>query len=65
MNTKNEREQLAAKAEKLKNLAEELKGIAEELSDDDLGDVTGAGNPFADVPRVPTQNIDDDLREDA
>ena len=50
--------------EALKKADESLK-ILEEIDDDELDTVTGAGNPFADVPRVPTQNIDDDLRNNA
>ena len=38
---------------------------AEELSLDDLDTVTGAGNPFDKVPRVPEQPIDPELRGDA
>lgn len=34
-----------------------------ELDDDTLSQTSGgAGNPFADLPRVPTKLIDDDLR---
>lgn len=35
------------------------------LEDEALEAVTGAGNPFANLPRIPTQPIDDELREDA
>ena len=35
------------------------------LSLDDLDTVTGAGNPFDKVPRVPEQPIDPELRGDA
>ena len=34
----------------------------QELDDDALDEVTGAGNPFANVSRVPTQKIDSTLR---
>ena len=47
--------------EKVKEAAEE---VAEILPDDVLDKVTGAGNPFDQIPRVPTQPIDDKLRED-
>ena len=40
----------------------EQKEITEKLTDEDLSKVTGAGNPFEDVPRVPLQPIDDKLR---
>ena len=32
---------------------------------EDLNEVTGAGNPFSNVPRVPEQPIDPELRGDA
>ena len=35
---------------------------AEALSMEDLEKVDGAGNPFADVPRVPLMEIDDKIR---
>ena len=34
----------------------------QELDDDALEEVTGAGNPFANIARVPTQSIDSNLR---
>lgn len=34
-----------------------------ELNLDELNNVTGAGNPFDAVPRVPEHGIDDDIRE--
>lgn len=34
----------------------------QELDDETMHQVSGAGNPFGDVPRVPTKPIDDDLR---
>lgn len=34
-----------------------------ELDLDDLEQVTGGNNAFADVPRVPQHDIDDSLRE--
>ena len=36
---------------------------AKELAMDDIDQVSGAGNPFEDVPRVPLKPIDDKLRE--
>ena len=47
--------------EKVKDAAEK---VAEALPDEVLDKVTGAGNPFDKIPRVPTQPIDDELRED-
>ena len=41
---------------------EEILETMEKLEDDALNAVTGAGNPFEEEPRVPTQPIDDDLR---
>ena len=49
------------KAAELKETAEP---VVEALSDDVLDQVTGAGNPFENIPRVPTQPIDDELRQD-
>ena len=34
----------------------------QELDDAALDEIAGAGNPFANIPRVPTQSIDDKLR---
>ena len=34
----------------------------EELGEDELDEIAGAGNPLGNVPRIPTQPIDDDLR---
>ena len=46
------------------DLPEESKEQPKELSLDELDAVTGAGDPFADIPSVPTQPIDDELRKD-
>ncbi len=42
------------------DLIEEIK----ELTQEELDKVTGAGDPFGDVPRVPEKPIDPGLRED-
>ena len=47
------------------DLPEEIKDLPEELSMEELDAVTGAGDPFADIPRVPENPIDPELREDA
>ena len=39
-----------------------LNGAMQELGDDELDEIAGAGNPFANVSRVPTQPIDEDMR---
>ncbi|MBQ4426915.1 MAG: hypothetical protein II881_04070 [Oscillospiraceae bacterium] len=39
-----------------------LNGAMQELGDDELDEIAGAGNPFARLPRVPTQPIDEDMR---
>lgn len=49
-------------AEKVKDAAEKA---MEAIPDEMLEQVSGAGNPFDNVPRVPTQPIDPDLRDDA
>ena len=36
--------------------------VMQELDESTLDQVSGAGNPFANLPRVPTQSIDSDLR---
>ena len=48
--------------EKVKETAEK---VAEVIPEELLEKATGAGNPFDNIPRVPTQPIDDELREDA
>ena len=48
--------------ETLENAAEALPGEMVEVDLDELDDISGAGNPFGNVPRVPTQPIDEDLR---
>ena len=48
--------------EKVKDAAEK---VMEAVPDEVLEQVAGAGNPFENIPRVPTQPIDSDLREDA
>ena len=47
--------------EKVKGAAEK---VVEAIPDEVMEKVTGAGNPFDQIPRVPTQPIDDDLRTD-
>ena len=42
---------------------EELIETIKDLSLEALDEVSGGGNPFDDVPRVPTNPIDDELRE--
>ena len=48
--------------EQVRSAAEKL---AEAIPEEVLDKVAGAGNPFDKIPRVPTQPIDDDLRENA
>jgi hypothetical protein len=53
--------------ETLKNAAEQANkavgSAMQELGDDELDEIAGAGgNPFARIPRVPTQPIDEDMR---
>ena len=53
--------------ETLKDAAEQAKkavgSAMQELGDDELDEIAGAGNPFAKLPRVPTQPIDEDMRK--
>ena len=52
--------------ETLKDAAEQANkavgSAMQELGDDELDEIAGAGNPFARLPRVPTQPIDEDMR---
>lgn len=41
---------------------EELKENETEFKLEDLAEVSGGGNPFDNVPRVPEQPIDEELR---
>ena len=56
---------LEKKKEELKETLQQAEQKVEELSEDLLAQVNGAGNPFEDIPRVPTQPIDDKLRDKA
>ena len=51
--------------EGLKKKTEQAELQSEELTEEVLDEVTGAGNPFDGIPRVPTQPIDDELRDKA
>ena len=53
---------LKDKIKGLKKKAEQAEQQSEELVEEVLDEVSGAGNPFEDIPRVPTQPIDDELR---
>ena len=41
---------------------EEIDSVMQELDDDTLQELSGAGDPFADRPRVSTKSIDSSLR---
>lgn len=41
---------------------EEKNGAMQEIGDEELGEVSGAGDPFANHPRVSNQKIDSNLR---
>lgn len=53
------------KATAKENVKEEKKPVEDvkSLSKDDLQEVTGGVNPFAKIPRVDDQPIDEDLRK--
>ena len=38
--------------------------IVEAIPEEMLDKISGAGNPFENIPRVPNQPIDEDLRRD-
>lgn len=42
---------------------EELKDTETDIKLEDLSEVSGGGNPFDNVPRVPEKPIDDNLRQ--
>ena len=43
---------------------DKVNGQTKKLDLDDLDQVSGAGDPFAEEPRVPENPIDPDLRQD-
>ena len=47
---------------KKEEVFQETENGRDELSVEDLSEAVGAGNPFENIPRVPTQPIDDELR---
>ena len=49
--------------ETLEQVKQTASTVAEALPPEALEKITGAGNPFENIPRVPTQEIDDDLRK--
>ena len=49
--------------EKAVEKANETLEKVKELSEEELDKVTGAGDPFANIPRNPTKKIDDELRK--
>ena len=51
--------------ETVEKVEETAEKVAEVIPEELLEKATGAGNPFDNIPRVPTQPIDDELREDA
>ncbi len=53
------------KKEELKEKNQQTKQQVEEVKEELLEKVNGAGDPFDKIPRVPTQPIDEDLRENA
>ena len=46
------------------NTPEKVNEQIKKLDLNDLDQVSGAGDPFAEIPRVPENPIDDDLRKD-
>ena len=49
---------------RIKEKAQEMEQAAKELTLDQLDQVSGAGSPFDEIPRVPTNPIDNELRKD-
>jgi len=49
--------------EKVTQAAEETKDAVEELADEALEAVSGAGDPFANHPRIPNKKINDTVRK--
>ncbi len=50
--------------DEIKEKEKETENKAKEISLDELDDVSGAGDPFAEEPRVPGQPIDPNVRPD-
>ena len=50
------------KNEKAQDAEKKVNETMEELDENALSEVGGAGNPFGNVPRVPTQKIDSKVR---
>ena len=51
------------KAKEAAAMAQEAKDASmQELGDEELGEVSGAGDPFASRPRVSTKNINSSVR---
>ena len=48
---------------KQNNIPEELKEKVTEVAEEVLENVTGGTNPFGDIPRVPNQPLDQDVRD--
>ena len=48
----------------LKEQEKKADDVMQELDDEAMDQVSGAGNPFANAARVPTQKIDSKLRND-
>ena len=58
------KEELNMKKEKnIPNAPEEVMDQPLELTEEELDQASGAGNPFDDLPRVPTQPIDPEGRD--
>ena len=58
MKNKKIREALKRAQDAVTQADKALSGAIQELDDDMMDAVSGAGNPFGDVPRNPTQPID-------
>ena len=56
------KEAVEAAEKAVKEAKKALKEV-EELSDDELGKVAGAGDPFGGIPRIEPEPIDQDLRD--
>lgn len=57
------RETLKQAQQAVEQANQALNSVMQELDDDALNQVTGAGNPFGDVPRPDPEPIDPEVRE--
>ena len=63
MKDKKIRDSLKQAQEAVEQANRALTDVMQELDDDALDAVAGGGDPFSQLPRVPTQSVDPNLRD--